>query len=103
MTLAPSGNPLYVANEDDNLVTVIDINTGKVITDIPVSVEPEGMGMSPDGKVLVNTSETTNMAHFIDTKKRKPSTTFSSTRGHVSRGSIMQKRSCGSAPRSAGR
>ncbi len=38
-----------------------------MVTDIPVGVEPEGMGMSPDGKVLVNTSETTNMAHFIDT------------------------------------
>ena len=63
----PSGNPLYVANEDDNLVTVVDIKTGKVVTEIPVGVEPEGMGMSPDGKVLVNTSETTNMAHFIDT------------------------------------
>jgi PQQ-dependent catabolism-associated beta-propeller protein len=25
------------------------------------------MGISPDGKMLVNTSETTNMAHFIDT------------------------------------
>ena len=24
------------------------------------------MGISPDGKVVVNTSETTNMAHFID-------------------------------------
>jgi PQQ-dependent catabolism-associated beta-propeller protein len=32
-----------------------------------VGVEPEGMGVSPDGKLLVNTSETTNMAHFIDT------------------------------------
>ena len=32
-----------------------------------VGVEPEGMGISPDGKILVNTSETTNMAHFIDT------------------------------------
>ena len=37
----------------------------------PVGVEPEGMGVSPDGKVLVNTSETTNMAHFIDTTKHK--------------------------------
>ena len=25
------------------------------------------MGVSPDGKVVINTSETTNMAHFIDT------------------------------------
>ena len=41
--------------------------TGTVMAEIPVGVEPEGMGISPDGKMLVNTSETTNMAHFIDT------------------------------------
>jgi PQQ-dependent catabolism-associated beta-propeller protein len=29
------------------------------------------MGISPDGKILVNTSETTNMAHFIDTETRE--------------------------------
>jgi PQQ-dependent catabolism-associated beta-propeller protein len=29
------------------------------------------MGLSPDGKLLVNTSETTNMAHFIDTATRQ--------------------------------
>ena len=29
---------------------------------------PEGLAISPDGKWLVNTSETTNMAHFIDTE-----------------------------------
>jgi PQQ-dependent catabolism-associated beta-propeller protein len=29
------------------------------------------MGISPDGKLLVNTSETTNMAHFIDTATRE--------------------------------
>ena len=26
------------------------------------------MAISPDGKIVINTSETTNMAHFIDTK-----------------------------------
>ena len=41
------------------------------MTEIPVGVEPEGMGVSPDGKYLVNTSETTNMAHVIDTAERK--------------------------------
>ena len=49
----------------------MDVETGGIISDIPVGVEPEGMGMSPDGKVLVNTSETTNMAHFIDTETHK--------------------------------
>src|SRR5262249_40123409 len=30
-----------------------------------------GMGLSPDGKILVATSETSNMAHFIDTETRR--------------------------------
>jgi PQQ-dependent catabolism-associated beta-propeller protein len=29
------------------------------------------MTISPDGKILINTSETTNMAHFIDTATRQ--------------------------------
>ncbi len=32
-----------------------------------MGVEPEGMAVSPDGKWAVNTSETTNMVHWIDT------------------------------------
>jgi PQQ-dependent catabolism-associated beta-propeller protein len=39
-----------------------------VLAEVPVGVEPEGMGVSPDGRIVVNTSETTNMAHFIDTQ-----------------------------------
>ncbi len=64
----PSGNPLYIANEDDSQVTVLDIEKNKVVAEVPVASRPEGMGLSPDGSILVNTSETTNMAHFIDTK-----------------------------------
>jgi YVTN family beta-propeller protein len=44
-TAAP--NPLYVANENDNLVIVVDIDAGKVLAEIPVGVEPEGMRISP--------------------------------------------------------
>src|SRR3546814_4963936 len=50
------------------MVTVLDLEQAAVSAEIPVGVEPEGMGVSPDGKWLVNTSETTNMAHFIDTE-----------------------------------
>ncbi len=49
------------------MVTVLDVGSGDVASEIPVGTEPEGMGVSPDGKWLVNTSETTSMAHFIDT------------------------------------
>ncbi|HEX8374349.1 MAG TPA: PQQ-dependent catabolism-associated beta-propeller protein, partial [Geminicoccaceae bacterium] len=53
-------------NEDDNMVTVVDVASRSAISEIPVGVEPEGMAVSHDGKWVVNTSETTNMAHFIN-------------------------------------
>ena len=45
---------------------MLDVGKNQVLANVPVGVEPEGMALSPDGAVLVNTSETTNMAHFID-------------------------------------
>jgi PQQ-dependent catabolism-associated beta-propeller protein len=37
----------------------------KVLFEVPVGVEPEGIAVSPSGEVAVATSETTNMVHFI--------------------------------------
>jgi len=48
-------------------VTVVDTATRHVIGQIDVGVEPEGMAVSPDGRIAINTSETTNMVHWIDT------------------------------------
>src|SRR5437588_325208 len=61
----------YVSNEKGNTVTVIDIEKRTQLGAVQVGVEPEGMEISPDGKILINTSETTNMAHFIDLASRK--------------------------------
>jgi PQQ-dependent catabolism-associated beta-propeller protein len=58
---------LYIANEDDAVVTVVDTQTRTVLAQIDVGVEPEGMAISPDGKWAINTTETTNMLHWIDT------------------------------------
>src|SRR6202008_1897705 len=69
--LSPNGKVLYVANENDNTVTIIDMEKRARVGDVQVGVEPEGMAISPDGKILINTSETTNMAHFIDTTTRQ--------------------------------
>src|SRR3972149_1840839 len=66
LDLHPSDSPVYIANEDDNLLTVIDLADKKVVAEVEVGVEPEGVGVSPDGKSVVVTSETTHMAHFID-------------------------------------
>jgi YVTN family beta-propeller protein len=65
MVVSPDGSVIYVANEDDNMVTVVDVASRTALSEIPVGVEPEGMAVSHDGKWVVNTSETTNMAHFI--------------------------------------
>jgi PQQ-dependent catabolism-associated beta-propeller protein len=69
--LSPNGDLLYVANENSNTVTIIDMERRVPLGEVQVGVEPEGMGITPDGKILVNTSETTNMAHFINTDTRK--------------------------------
>ncbi|HWA78732.1 MAG TPA: PQQ-dependent catabolism-associated beta-propeller protein [Acetobacteraceae bacterium] len=61
----PGNNPLYVSNENNALVTVWDINTQKMLVQMPTGVEPEGMAVSPDGQVIVNTTETTSMAQFF--------------------------------------
>jgi PQQ-dependent catabolism-associated beta-propeller protein len=53
------------------MVTIVDIETSRTVAEVPVGVEPEGMAISPDGKTIVNTSETTNMVHFIDAETHK--------------------------------
>ena len=71
MAVDPKGSILYIANEDDSMVTVMDAKSGEVKAEIPVGVEPEGMGVSPDSKYTVATSESTSMAHVIDNASEK--------------------------------
>ena len=68
--LDPAGKSLYVANENDSMVTIIDMAKRAAIGQVSVGTEPEGMAVSPDSKVLICTSETTSMVHFIDTASR---------------------------------
>lgn len=67
LDIDPKGERIYIANEDDALVTVMT-REGKVLSQIPVGIEPEGMRVSHDNLVTVATSESTSMAHFIDNK-----------------------------------
>ena len=50
------------------MVTVIELGTRVAAAHVAIGVEPEGMSVSPDSKILVCTSETTITAHFIDTE-----------------------------------
>lgn len=66
-----AGKFIYIANEDDGLVTVVNAADGSVRGEIQIGVEPEGMAVSPDDTIVVATSESTSMAHFIDIKSLK--------------------------------
>ena len=66
-----AGKILYVANENNNTVTIIDMDKRQPLGEVQVGSSREGMGIRPDGKTLVATSETTNMAHLIDVDTRR--------------------------------
>jgi len=66
----PNGN-LYLSNEDGAKATVLSPKTGKIIEEIRVGLEPEGVAISPDGKTVMVTSESSNMVHVIDVAAHK--------------------------------
>ena len=61
---APNG----VYRQASSQTTVIDTQKRTVVAQVEVGTEPEGMAISPDGKWAINTSETSGMVHWIDTK-----------------------------------
>lgn len=65
--LHPDNRHLYIANEDDAITTVVDVEERRVVAQIDVGIEPEGMAVSHHGKWAITTSETNDMAHWIDT------------------------------------
>jgi PQQ-dependent catabolism-associated beta-propeller protein len=64
--LSPDERDIFIANENDSLMSQIRIVDGKVLREVAVGGEPEGTAISPDGKIVVQASETGSMAHVID-------------------------------------
>ena len=48
----PSGELVYVTNEDSQELTVIDTRTDSVVATIPVGTRPRGVRVAPDGKTV---------------------------------------------------
>ncbi len=61
----PNGN-IYISNEDDAKATAFNPKDGSQVAEIPVGLEPEGVAISPTGKHVIVTSESTNMLHVIE-------------------------------------
>ena len=59
---------IYVANSDDNKISVIDPATDRVSGEIPVSPNPHGIVPSPDGKRFYISSESKDLLDVVDRK-----------------------------------
>ena len=76
IAISPDGNEAYVANADDNTVSVIDTATKKVVETIPVGREPQGVAFAPDGATAYVTNIKDNTVSVIDTATRTQTTTI---------------------------
>lgn len=63
------GRTVFVSNEDAAKMTAIDIESGKVLAEVPVGGEPEGVKVRPDGRVVYVTCEETSEVYAIDTSR----------------------------------
>jgi YVTN family beta-propeller protein len=59
---------IFVSNEKDNTVTVLDSETMQVIKTIPTGLRPRGIVMSPDFKELLVCAGDDNRLDVIDTQ-----------------------------------
>src|SRR5687767_3689425 len=60
-------NLVYVSNEKDNTVTVVDSKTMEVVKTINVGQRPRGITISPDGKIIYVCASDDDTVEMIDT------------------------------------
>jgi YVTN family beta-propeller protein len=65
--VTPDGSKVYVANYEDNTVSVIDTATNIVNATIPVGTEPFGVAVTPDGSKVYVANQVSNNVSVIAT------------------------------------
>lgn len=71
LAVTPDGKRLYVANQDDATVAVIDLACGCVIKNIPVGAGPMPVAISPDGKTTLVGNVVSSLIYIVDTATDK--------------------------------
>jgi len=68
---AASGRWLYVSDQPNNRLLLIDLDQRKQTGAIALGVSPEGVGRSRDGRWIAAASEQSNSVTFIDTATQR--------------------------------
>src|SRR5271157_2968719 len=66
MLLSPDGHRLYVVCQASDELRVVDIESGKVVTVVPLGRAPRGITVSPDGTQIYVTNSTDDTVSVID-------------------------------------
>ena len=66
---SPDGRWLYVANESDDTIDVVDVNALKVVKKVPLSGRPNNIAITPDGrKVYTAIAQSPGALDVFDTE-----------------------------------
>lgn len=71
VAVSKKGGRAYVANVRSGTISVLDIDAGKKLADIPVGGMPEGIALTPDGKQLWVGDNTAPRVRIVDTATLK--------------------------------
>jgi YVTN family beta-propeller protein len=69
LALSSTGK-LYSASEDTDTLYVLDASSGAIVAGVKVGDEPEGVAVSPDGRLIYVTSEGENAVLAFDAARR---------------------------------
>ena len=72
---SPSGDTLYITNSDADTISIIDVDSQKVIGEIATDKHPNRIAVTPDGGTLVYSMQYGNSVGFADVATRKQTTT----------------------------
>ncbi|MEJ8856237.1 plastocyanin/azurin family copper-binding protein [Variovorax robiniae] len=75
-TALAAGPKVYVGNFKDNTVSVVDIDTAKVVATVPVAAGPDGIVVSADGKSVFVSGSSASSLSVIDAVKDSVSKTI---------------------------
>jgi len=66
MATPASAYMVYVSNEKDNTMTIVDSATMKVVKSVPVGQRPRGITITPDGKFIYLCASDDDTIQIID-------------------------------------